>query len=78
MCCSHCESAEVRRGIRRGCLSAIMKVIGLWPYWCRSCGCIFYARGRSLPARICPLPDLVRERMSVLYWMGAVGRPISH
>jgi len=44
--CPKCGSADVRRSHSEGVLTALLRVLGRWPFRCRSCRSRFY---RSAP-----------------------------
>ena len=40
--CPTCKSYDVRRSMRRNFIDAVLDLIGLAPYRCRSCRCLFH------------------------------------
>ena len=47
--CAACGRMDVRRSMPRGFLDALVRIVGLVPYRCRTCGHRFYRPGHNAP-----------------------------
>ena len=47
--CPGCGWTDVRRSMPHGLLDGLLKIVGLLPYRCRSCGHRFYRTQHSSP-----------------------------
>jgi len=45
MNCPKCGSPDVRRSHDHGVLAGLLRIVGRWPYRCRSCRSRFYRSG---------------------------------
>ena len=46
--CPNCGWTDVRRSMLHGWLDYLVRLVGLVPYRCRSCGMRFYRSGREI------------------------------